>query len=125
MSARWLLFLGLASGCGEPRLASIEITAIGGGWSDEYENRITILHGQAVVVRVRPISSAGRPLAPYDFVELHGGNPDVVELLPGRSLAEHALLGVAVGRTRFDVSIDGEQQTELTVIVQAQREPDD
>lgn len=125
MSARWLLLGTLLCGCAEPIFASLSIDAGRDAWSNIYESRIRMLHGQALTARVRPVAEPGRAYAPYDIVELRGGNAEVVELLPGLELDEHVFVGHAPGQARFEVLLDGEEVAELTVTVQAQRDEDD
>ena len=70
-------------------------------------HRIEITSGVAVVVRVEPISENAADYDDSTDVELATEDPEVLDVVPGQTPREFALVGVWPGETRLIVTVDG------------------
>jgi hypothetical protein len=70
-------------------------------------NHIEITSGVAVVVRVEPISGNAADYDDSADVELATEDPGVLDVVPGQTPREFALVGVWPGETRLIVTVDG------------------
>lgn len=70
-------------------------------------DHIEITSGVAVVVRVEPLSENAFEYDGATDVELATEDPDVLEVVPGQTPREFALVGVWPGTTRLVVTVDG------------------
>lgn len=117
-----VLSASLLGGC-QPRYDGIQIRFLLGE-GEHAHDRLEIEEGSAVLVEVRPLSS--NPYEDYeefDLVELEAFNESVLFIAPATELDRFVLAGAGLGETVVRVSVNGDQEDELTAAVVEQVSP--
>lgn len=113
-----VLAIGVA-GC-QPHYDGLEIRYING--TGEFSaNGIEIEEGQALAVEVTPLSdSRFEDYEKFDLMEFGSFNPNIVVVSPSTDVDRFVFIGVSVGKTAVEVSINGEDVDTIEATVKAQ-----
>ncbi|MCH9683238.1 MAG: hypothetical protein K0V04_17520 [Deltaproteobacteria bacterium] len=76
------------------------------------DSRIEVARGEALVVRISPVSESRTEFDDNVTVELRTGDNQRLDVRPGAG-EEFALIGLTVGETITEVWIDGELEDEI------------
>lgn len=107
----------------QPRYDGIQIRFLSGEGQHSFD-RLEVEEGQAVLIEVRPLSSNPyEDYAPFDLVELEAFNENILFVAPATDLDRFVLAGAGLGQTVLRVSVNGEQEDELTASVVEQVSP--
>lgn len=106
-------------GC-QPSYGGLEIRYLN-GTGQFSDDGLVITEGQALAVVVTPVSKARyEDYEKFDLVTLRASDPTVLVVSPSTDVDRFVFLGVGVGRTAIDVTINGEDVDTLAAEVRAQ-----
>lgn len=116
-----LVLMGM-SACG-PRYEALHVQRVNGHLDARgSEAGFSVPEGTLLVFEVDPRSHRGREYDATDEVELEVEHPEVARIVQGLATDTWMLLGVGVGQTVVEVSINGEVHDHLPVDIVAQEE---
>lgn len=115
-----LALVGLASTACKPHYDGLEIRTLNG--SDAFDDGVlSVSEGRAIVIQVEPISdNPHEDYENFDLVELLSFNPSVMLVAPSTDVDKFVLIGVVVGETAVEVSINDKDVDTLDARVVAQ-----
>lgn len=125
ISRALLCTIGLAlativgAGC-KPHYDGLEIRTLNG--SDAFQDGVLeVEEGKAIVIEVEPISdNPHEDYENFDLVELVSFSPSVMLVAPSTDVDKFVLIGVSVGETSVEVSINDDDVDTLDARVIAQ-----
>lgn len=114
-----LALVGTTLAC-QPSYGGLEIRYLNG--TGEFSDAgLVITEGQALAVRVEPISRARyEDYEKFDLVTMRAADPTVLVVSPSTDVDQFVFLGVGVGRTSIDIEINGDDVDTISAEVRAQ-----